>query len=201
MIINFTRKYQFATRLHMNQTLLDCINETPLLGLILTDNLCMKKNTNNLVKKGYQRMAILRKLYGFSIPIEDLVQIYCLFVRSILEFNSCVWFSMITEEEKEDLERVQRVACKIILKGQYSSYMEALETLKLQDLNTRRIQMAKKMGQKCVNNSKMKDIFKQNSDIHMDTRSREKYHINFANNERLKKSPVIAIQKLLNEPE
>ena len=57
-------------------------------------------------KKGYQRMIILHKLYEFSLPLEDLVQIYCLFVRSILEFNSTVWFATITEEEKGDLEDI-----------------------------------------------------------------------------------------------
>ena len=60
-------------------------------------------------------MTILRNLYNFNIPEEDLVQIYCLYIRSVLEYNSSVWFSSITQEENYDIERVQRCACKIIL--------------------------------------------------------------------------------------
>ena len=58
-------------------------------------------------------MTILRKLYEFYIPQEDLVQI---FTMSVLESNSNVWFSVITNEEKENLERLQMVACRIIHK-------------------------------------------------------------------------------------
>ena len=65
---------------------------------------------------------MLRKLYKFDVSQEDLVLIYCQYIRSILEYNSNVWFSSITEEEIEDLERVQHIACKIILKDQYSDY-------------------------------------------------------------------------------
>ena len=61
-------------------------------------------------------MTILRKLYEFNIPQEDLVLIYCMYIRSIVEYNSSVWFSSITQEQKNNLERVQKIACMIILK-------------------------------------------------------------------------------------
>ena len=63
-----------------------------------------------MVQRGYVRMTMLRKLYEFDIPLEDLVMIYTMYIRSVLEYNSSVWFSTITIEEREDLERVQRVA-------------------------------------------------------------------------------------------
>ena len=72
-------------------------------------------------------MSILRKLYEFDIPVEDLVLIYNQYIRSILEYNSNVWYSSITNEEREDIERVQRVACKIILKDEYQSELTKLE--------------------------------------------------------------------------
>ena len=65
---------------------------------------------------------ILRKLYEFSLPTSDLVNIYILFIRSILEFKSNVWFSSITQEEEDDIEHVQRVACHIILNTEYKGY-------------------------------------------------------------------------------
>ena len=78
-------------------------------------------------------MIILRKLYEFDIPQEDLVLIYCSYIRSVLELNSNVWFSSITNEESKNLERIQKNACKIILKEKYVSYVEALETLNLSE--------------------------------------------------------------------
>ena len=114
MIFNYTKNYQFATRIYLNNTLLETISETCLLGTIVSSDLTWHKNSEMLTKKGYQRMTILRNLYEFDIPVEDLVMIYSLYIRSILEFNSNVWFSSITEEEKDDIERVQKIACKII---------------------------------------------------------------------------------------
>ena len=56
---------------------------------------------------------------AFYLPLEDLVTIYNSYIRSILEYNSNVWFSSISNEERENIERVQRVACKIILKDDF----------------------------------------------------------------------------------
>ena len=144
-------------------------------------------------------MIILRKLNEFDIPIQDLVQIYCLYVRSIIEFNACVWFSLITEEEKKDIERVQKIACKILLNKSYTSYSESLRILKLDTLEERRIKLAIKFGEKSLDNPKMANLFKKKSDTHTNFRYREKYDVKFAYCNRTLNSPATAIQRLLNK--
>ena len=59
-------------------------------------------------------MNLLHKLYSFSVALEDLVLIYIIYVRSLVEQNVAVWNSTITQEEREDLERVQKIAIRII---------------------------------------------------------------------------------------
>ena len=113
MIFNRTRNYQFSTRVKVNDIILETISETPLLGTIVSSDLSWEKNTRHLTQKGFQRMTILRKLYEFNIPQEDLVMIYCMYIRSIVEYNSSVWFSSITQEQKNNLVRVQRIACML----------------------------------------------------------------------------------------
>ena len=144
-------------------------------------------------------MIILHKLYEFALPLEDLVQIYCLFVRSILEFNSTVWFATITEEEKGDLERVQKVACKILLNQRYESYSQALDILKLENLEIRRQKMALSFGKKCANNPKFSEMFPLKRDIGIEVRNREKYQVKFASHSRLMNSSIPEIQRLLNQ--
>ena len=104
MIMNCSSNYQFTTRLQVNNTQLEVISETHVLGTILRSDLSWYSNTRYLVKRGYARMTILRNLYKFNIPEEDLVQIYCMYIRSVLEYNSSVWFSSITQEENYDLD-------------------------------------------------------------------------------------------------
>ena len=55
-----------------------------------------------------------------------------------MEHNCQVWHHEITQEEKSDLERVQKVALKIILQDRYTTYEQALTHLNLDYLSIRR---------------------------------------------------------------
>ena len=68
------------------------------------------------------------------------------------------------EEEVTDLERVQKVACKIILQDNYLSYEEALEDLNLQPLSERRHLLCLKFAKKCLKHEKAKDMFPLNNE-------------------------------------
>ena len=197
MVFNFTHNYQFSTRVKLNDILLEIIDDTTLLGTTVSSDLKWHKNSQQLTQKGYQRMTILRKLYPFDVPQEDMVLIYKMFIRSILEFNSNVWFSSITVEEREDIERVQRVACKIILKSDYINYNQALQKLNLQNLSERRQMLATRFAQKCANSERFCDLFPLNNN-NVDLREGEKYQVKFANTGRLQNSSIPAMQKLLN---
>ena len=142
-------------------------------------------------------MTMLRTLYQFDVHLEDLVMIYTMYIRSVLEYNSTIWFSSITIEEREDLERVQRVACKIILKDNYTDYISALEKLKLQNLSDRRQILAKRFAIKCVESDRFSDMFPINPN-NTDSRNKEKYLVKFAKSGRLQNSSVPIMQKLLN---
>ena len=194
IIFNFTNNYKFSTRLYLKNELLEIVCSVKLLGTMVTHDLTWWENTNYLTKKGYQRLQILRKLYEFKVPIIDLVQIYTLYVRSILEFNCCVWHFSLTKEQEEELERVQKVACKIILKDQYLSYRNALQILQLENLSQRRKKLCKKFAQNSLKYAKSKDMFP------LDTaRNKNKYKVNFARHSRLLNSAIPQMQRLLNE--
>ena len=112
MIFNFTHNYQFSTNIKHNGDDLETIDETKLLGTIITSDLKWHKNTEYLVKKANARLRILHKISEFSAPIEDMVTIYTSYVRSILEQSCQVWHSNLTQEDSENLERVQKSALR-----------------------------------------------------------------------------------------
>ena len=141
MLINFTNKYQINTRLNMENQLLQQESETRLLGVILRDDLSFKSNTENITKKAFKRMIILHNLCDFNVPIEDLLTIYILYIRSALEQSAVVWHSSITRGEQMDIERVQKCALRIILKENYLSYQSALLACGLDSLKARRTQL------------------------------------------------------------
>ena len=100
MVVNFTDKYQFNTRLSLKGNLLQQVSETRLLGAVLNDQLKWHSNTDFLVKKAYKRMIMLHKLYEFGLEVEEMVNIYILYIRSILESSAVVWHSSITNGEE-----------------------------------------------------------------------------------------------------
>ena len=127
MVINFTKKFQFSTRIQLEGRLLEEVQECQLLGLTLNQNLSWHKNTENIVKKANTRLIMLQRLYDFNLPVEDMLDIYFLFIRSMLEYSCVVWHSSITEEEITSIERVQKTALKMILRERYTDYRSALE--------------------------------------------------------------------------
>ena len=156
VIFNFTNNYQFRTRLQLGGELLDTVSETKLLGTILKSDIKWQQNKNNIIRKTYSKMELIRKLSGFGAPVSDLKNIYMTFVRSHYEQSSVVWHCGLTLQEEFFLEMVQKVALKIILKDQYISYDKALNFLQVESLKDRRISRCLAFAKKCLGNPKMK---------------------------------------------
>ena len=134
IIFNHTNKYQFRARLKINNEILETVEETKLLGTIITKDL----NTEKIVKRSYARMELLRKLADSHPPISDMKQVYITFVRSLLEQSGIVWHSSLSQQNKIDLESVQKTALKIILKDKFISYEHSLNILEIETLKNRK---------------------------------------------------------------
>ena len=143
----------------MENELLEEVQECKLLGLTITNKLSWSKNTENLVKKANTRMLILHKLYEFNLPLEEMVSIYTLFIRSAAEYCCVVWHSSITEEECRNIERVQKIALRIILQEDYSDYAKALELCGLESFRDRRTKLSYSFAKKCLKSDKNFDLY------------------------------------------
>ena len=202
MIFNYTEKYQFTTRLSLKGKGVEVIEKTKLLGTEITNDLKWDCNTATIVKKANARMELVRRVASFGTSVEDLKTIYILFVRSHLEQSATVWHSSLTQDNRDDLERVQKSALKIILQEKYINYKNALNHLNIESLEDRREEICLNFAKKCVKNKKLKSMFPLNDKNHpMELRENETYKVQFAHNERLKKSSIVYMQRLLNQNE
>ena len=66
-----------------------------------------------------------------NVPINDLVNIFFLYIRSVAKQSSVVWSSSITCGEAYDLERIQKVALRLILGENYVEYNNLLNITNL----------------------------------------------------------------------
>ena len=142
-------------------------------------------------------MQILKKLYSFDIPIPYMVQIYCLYMRSVAEQSSVVWGSSLTKGQEFDLERIQKVALRIILDKDYISYENALNTTNLKTLKDRRSDLSLNFARKCTRNIHTMNMFPLNTGPRMN-RNSEKYEVTQATTARLANSAIPTMQRQLN---
>ena len=130
--------------------------ESPFLMRTLTYFLAkqhtFKSNTESFTRNRYKRMSI-------SLPIEHLVNIYILFIRSVLEQSAVVWNSSITKREQFDIERVQKSALIwVILKKDYISCEDSLVICDLETLKARQNKLTLSFAIKCTKNENTRDI-------------------------------------------
>ena len=90
-----------------------------------------------------------------------------------------------------------KVALKIILGQGYSSYEHSLKITGLENLTARRTKLCLNFAKKCVRNNSTNWMFPQKV-ININTRDPEKFHVTKAKTERLFKSAIPYMQRLLN---
>ena len=108
MIVNFTDNFQFHTRLQLKGKSIEVVEKTKILGTILTNTLSWDENCATIIKKVNARMQLIRKVWSFGSSISEMVQLWTVFCRSILEQSCVLWDSGLTQENRNSLERTQK---------------------------------------------------------------------------------------------
>ena len=189
--IMFSRSQEvFATRLKVNRDIIKQQNAVQILGCwVQEDAGKWSRNTTELCKGAYARLSMLSKLKYTGVSIEDMLNIYNLFIRSKAEYMSALWHIGLTQEEDQKIENIQKYSLKIILQEMFIDYDTALEICALQKLSQRR-------QSHCL--SFVKGMFPLNPKVPLNLRYTEKYEVNFAHTKNYKNSTLPHCQCLLN---
>jgi hypothetical protein len=185
-------KTKFATRLSINNTNLERITATKLLGVCLTEDMSWSKNCKEMCIKAYSRLSMLTKLKYVGVSIEDLLDVYKLYIRSVTEYCSVAFHSSLTQANSNTLERIQKTCLKVILSEMYVSYDSALEMCGLQTLFSRREKRCLDFSLKCIKHPRNKRLFPLNTI----TTLKEKFHVNWASTETYKKSTIPPLSEI-----
>ena len=92
-------------------------------------------HVDKVLKKANSHLYALRLLKRAGLQPSDIIQLYCSFIRSRIEYPSPVW-SSVRKTLSDLLESVQKRALRIVYPD--LSYQEALETSNLQRLTIQR---------------------------------------------------------------
>ena len=187
------------TTINLQQDI-DVIDSTRLLGTVIQKDLRWELHTAQVVRKANARMEILRRVSSFGAPIQDLKDIYILFIKKP---TGAVSYCVAQFTNRRKCRRFGKGAKKCIKnhsKDQYKTYKHALAKLSLEKLSKWREKLCLTFAQKCTKNPRTANMFpmKKKKPL-MQTRNTEKFEVQQALNERLKNSSIIYMQNLLNK--
>ena len=148
-------------------------------------------------EKFNSRVWMLRHLIGSGVPVSDVVQIYTTVIRPVIEYVSVAYHSMLCAALSDELESMQRSAMRIIF-GYRTHYNVALESAGIRSLKERREEAFSKFARKTESNEVFRRWFPHRATVQYDLRRIQRLEEFTANTERLYKSPLYAMRRLLN---
>ena len=143
---------------------------------------------------------MLTKLKYVGVPTQDLIEIYCIYIRSLTEYCSTVFHSSLNMKLQTKIESIQKTCLRIVLGVMYVDYHSALEMCGIESLHIRREHRSLQFALKCRKHNFNQTMFPLNpsEDTH-EVRNREKYKVNKSHTEAYKKSTIPTLQRKLNE--
>ena len=97
------------------QDAIELMEETKLLGVVITSDLKWRKNTEYLPTRGYSRLWMVKRLKKLNCPVEELLATFIKQVRSIIEMACTAWHPALNYADSRALEFVQKSPLAIIL--------------------------------------------------------------------------------------
>jgi len=107
------------------------------LGVLVSDDLKFSKHIGQICTAALQRVNLIFRAFT-SRNTEMLVKTYIVYVRPLLEYNTCVWSPFLVSDIMR-IEKVQRYFTRRLFVRENLTYEERLDLLGLESLELRRI--------------------------------------------------------------
>ena len=86
-------------------------------------------------------MWLLRRMKALGLEPKFILDYYLMEIRPVVEHGVPVWHSGLTNLQSNRLERIQKVALKIIMGENYDSYNDACKLFSLEKLSERQVRL------------------------------------------------------------
>ena len=151
MLFTRSKKSDFPPEMHFQDgSPVNIVSQTTLLGVIITDNLKWTENTKFLCLKARRKLWTLKRMLLLDLNNFELFDVYKKEIRSILEYAAPVWHSSLTRKQKSEIESIQKIAFRMILRSSYSTYSRACAYFGTDTLYERRQEICRKFAFKNI---------------------------------------------------
>ena len=132
-VMIFTRKYKFEKPIIMiDRKNLEYVDTFKYLGILFDSKLSWKAHLKAQAEKAKASLLIGRRMLGKQWGLSPKVTnwLYTAIVRPILSYGAIIWFTSLEVKQNRDrINRVQRLACKMITGGMRSTPTAGMEIL------------------------------------------------------------------------
>ena len=118
-----------------------------------------KINTREMYLKAMSKLWLLRRLKIVKLDYEFILDYFLKEIRPLVEQGVAIWNSGLTKREINDIEKVQKVALKIILDENYISYDVACTLMNVTPLEYRRTDLATSFAIKLYKSPRSHEFF------------------------------------------
>ena len=175
MRITFIKNPPIPEILSIGDSQLSYVPTFTIMGVYIQQNLKWDTHINEVLKKCNRKLYMFRMVKQYKLPIPDLIQIYVGYIRPVLEYCAPAFNGGLTLEHIQNLERIQKRVCKIILGTCYTNYEDALIRCQLEKLQTRRKQLCNEFAVSLIENPHCKDWILKRKIVDMSLRNKQKY--------------------------
>ena len=201
MLFNKSKRYDFPLEFSFqNGVQLECIETTKLLGIFLTTDLRWEVNSREIYQKAMKKMWLLRRLKKLKLDLYTILDFYLKEIRPVSEHGVAVWHSGLTKNQSNEIEKIQKVAFRIILGENYISYDAACILLNVMPLRYRRTELCTSFAIKLYKSSRSADFFlpaKRN--VNLRNKNKNLVIEQKCNTKRLYNAPHNYLARLIND--
>ena len=155
-------------------------------------------HVNALRKKYGARAHVIRHLKQNGIDEDTLIKVYCSLIRPIFEFAVPAFHTLLTDEQSEALERMQRQSLKTIF-GWKVAYSTCLERAGIETLRQRRETLFNNFTHKAYESDRYNARwFTPHQKSSYALRREDLVVQKFAHRDRLKNAPCYKMREIIN---
>ena len=177
---------------------LEVLEETRLLGVVLSSDLRWASNTNPIYNKAMSKMWLLRRMMKLNLEPNIVCDYYIKEIRVLAEQAVAIWNSGLTKGQVNDPEKIQKVALKIILGDDYSSYDMACNSFNLKTLSERRLDLCTNFAVQLFKSNRSEQFF-SHSNRQVETRHEDPVLVKKCNTVRCYNAPHNYLARLVNQ--
>ena len=180
LIISFAKDVPNLRPLFIKDHCMSPVLSAKVLGLYFSSDLSWNLHVEHIVCKASKILFFLRVLKRSGLGGSSLIQVYITCIRPVLEYACQVWNLNSPDYLKEEIERIQKRALRIICPD--LSYRKALEVHEISLLSQRRNNLCKSYFKKLLNpENKLNELIPNKREDLRTYNLRNDQHINLIN--------------------